>query len=115
MNIAKFGPYIVEHYIQGEKIPGERTSILGLGEPGIGKSKSLEDAGKEIARKLGKKFIDYSDDYADKILESPEDYFVFVDLRLTECEPSDLCGKVKSYTGTIISLLHNTTTHRGRH
>lgn len=92
LNIDKFGPYIVEHYMKGAKIPGERTSILGLGEPGIGKSKSVEDAAREISKRLGKKFIDYSDDVFDEIMEKPDDYFVYIDLRLTECEPSDLCG-----------------------
>jgi len=46
----------------------------------------------KIAAQLKKKFIDYSDDYAEEILANPDDFFVFVDLRLTECEPSDLCG-----------------------
>jgi len=102
LKISKLRPYIVRMYMKGSEIPGERTSALGLGEPGIGKSQSIKEAGQEIAQKVGKKFIDYSDDYADEILENPDKYFVFVDLRLTECEPSDLCGKVKSYKGIII-------------
>jgi len=70
----------------------DKESALLLGPIGIGKSELIRQFAEETAKELKKEFIDYSDDNLNKILESPEKYFVFVDIRLTEIEPSDLIG-----------------------
>jgi len=73
-------------------LPKPLPSIILLGAPGIGKSETIRQVAEEIAQQLGKKFVDYDDFIADEILRDPQKYFVFVDFRLTECEPSDLLG-----------------------
>ena len=53
---------------------------------------TTEEAARKIAKRLNKEFIQYDDDIAEKVLQNPEKYFVYIDLRLTELEPSDLSG-----------------------
>lgn len=91
MKVGKLVPYLASLYKAGEDIG--RFSVLLLGAPGIGKSYSLKETAKSIARRVGKTFIDYSDDLYETIMKEPDKYFVFIDFRLTECEPSDLSGK----------------------
>ncbi|MEM4973244.1 MAG: hypothetical protein QXR87_06010, partial [Candidatus Hadarchaeales archaeon] len=69
-----------------------RSPVLLLGGPGIGKSTCVREFAEETARELGKEFIDYDDTQADKVLADPERYFVFHNLPLVGCEPSDLTG-----------------------
>jgi len=69
-----------------------KVSVLLLGAPGIGKSRIVRTAAEMIAEVLGKKFVEYDDTIADQILSDPQKYFVFIDIRLTEHEPSDLSG-----------------------
>jgi len=71
---------------------GDRTSVIILGEPGIGKSEIVKQLAKEIASESGKEFIEYTDDIADEVMKEPDRYFVFCDIRLTEVEPADLIG-----------------------
>ena len=79
-----------------------RQSTLLLGPPGIGKSMSCWKLAEKLAKGAGKEFVDYDDDKAEMILEEPEKYFVFVDLRLTECEPSDLLGLPHKVNGSVM-------------
>lgn len=74
-------------YLRGSKEP-----VLLIGDVGIGKSVCVREAAEEIAKELGKEFVVYNDDVALKVLKDPDKYFVFVDFRLTEVEPSDLIG-----------------------
>jgi len=67
-------------------------AVLILGPPGIGKSVAVREFAEEEAGRLGKEFIDYSDDCYSDIIAEPGRYYVFADFRLTECEPSDLLG-----------------------
>jgi len=71
---------------------GDRTSVIILGEPGIGKSEIVKQLAKEIASESGKEFIEYTDDIADEVMKEPDRYFIFCDIRLTEVEPADLIG-----------------------
>ena len=84
--------------------PLGKQSIIILGPPGIGKSESVAQAAERIARKLNKKFIKYDDDKYDEIMQHPDEYFVFVDLRLTEVEPSDLMGIPREKNGTMFYI-----------
>lgn len=75
-----------------EKEKTERTSVLLLGGPGIGKTTAVLETAQEIAETKNKIFVEYDDAKAEKILQSPEKYFVFHNLPLVGCEPSDLTG-----------------------
>ena len=92
MKVPKIPAYITRMY-SVSKVNKGRQSLLLLGKPGIGKSFACDQAARMIAASLKKEFIQYDDDVAEMILSDPEKYFVFLDLRLTECEPSDLIGK----------------------
>jgi len=80
---------------------GRRTSVLLLGGAGIGKSTCVREFAEETAQKLGKEFIDYDDTQAEKILEDPRRYFVFHNLPLVGCEPSDLVGIPRVVNGSV--------------
>ena len=84
--------------------PLGKQPIIMLGPPGIGKSEAVAQAAERIARKLNKKFIKYDDDKYDEIMQHPDEYFVFVDLRLTEVEPSDLMGIPREKNGTMFYI-----------
>jgi hypothetical protein len=90
MKVKKLQSYIVKLYEAGQN--NGRPTLCLLGGAGIGKSLNILEAGKEIASKLNKQFVIYSDDIAEQLLAEPDKYFVFTDFRLTECEPSDLAG-----------------------
>jgi hypothetical protein len=90
MKVSKLKSYIVKLYHSCQN--NGRPTLCLLGGAGIGKSLNILEAGKEIATKLKKEFVIYSDDIAEQLLAEPEKYFVFTDFRLTECEPSDLAG-----------------------
>jgi len=91
---------------------GNRQSVLLLGAPGIGKSESIEQIARELAEINQKKFIkvefrweggellDYSNIFrqAVEILKNPDNYFTFLDIRLTEYEPTDLQGIPRDFT-----------------
>ena len=75
-----------------DDVPKPLPSILLLGMPGCGKSELVRQLGQEIAEKIGKTYVEYSDDIADEVLRSPKNYFVLVDRRVIEHEPSDFSG-----------------------
>jgi len=100
LKIGKLEPYLTKLYKVGP-INHTRQSTLLLGAPGIGKSMSCWKLARRLARAVEKEFVDYDDDKAAMILENPDKYFVFVDLRLTECEPSDLLGLPHKINGSV--------------
>jgi hypothetical protein len=80
---------------------GLRSSVLLLGGPGIGKSTAVREWAEEEAGRMGKKFVDYSDDLADEILANPDRYFIFHNLPLVGCEPTDLVGHPRLVDGGV--------------
>jgi energy-coupling factor transporter ATP-binding protein EcfA2 len=69
-------------------------SVLIIGPPGCGKSTAVREFAELEARKLGRELVDYDDDdeLFLRIAKNPERYYVFLDLRLSECEPTDFLG-----------------------
>lgn len=100
MKVGKLEDYLIELYQVGV-INHSRQAILLLGLPGIGKSMTCWKLARKLAKTMRKEFVDYDDDKAAMILSEPDKYFVFVDLRLTECEPSDLCGLPQHVNGSV--------------
>jgi hypothetical protein len=92
VKVSEIRKYLRDVYFAEMDANGERTSILLIGKPGIGKSLATMLASQDIARELNKEWIDYDDSLALQILENPEKYFVYNDMRLYEHEPSDFIG-----------------------
>jgi hypothetical protein len=99
LKVGNLVTYLESLYHAGEK--NGRFSILLLGKPGIGKSTSIKAAARRIAKSLKREFIQYDDTLYDKIMQEPDRYYVFVDFRLTECEPTDLLGIPEKVNGGV--------------
>ncbi|MEM2233745.1 MAG: AAA family ATPase [Nitrososphaerota archaeon] len=69
-------------------------SVLLIGPPGVGKSRAVREFAEAEAAALGREFVDYDDDDETyiRVTKDPEKYYVFLDLRLSECEPTDFLG-----------------------
>jgi len=68
-------------------------SLLFVGEPGVGKSETARTVAMELAKKYNLEFLDFTGiGTLRKVVEKPYGYFVYVDLRLTSMEPSDITG-----------------------
>jgi len=100
LKVGKLENYLLRLYKAGA-INHNRQAVLLLGPPGVGKSLTCWSLARRLAKLTGKEFVDYNDDEAPKILEAPERYFVFVDFRLPECEPSDLMGIPEKVNGAV--------------
>lgn len=74
-----------------------QQSLLLYGHPGLGKSSIVQTTSKKIAARLGRElvFIDWqkaSTEVKKGVMENPEKYFVFIDIRTAQLEPADLVG-----------------------
>lgn len=79
-----------------------RHSLLLYGDPGLGKSAIVLQTAKQIASSMGRQFVaftdfndwenDISSEIRNKLIEDPSKYFVFIDVRTAQLEPSDLVG-----------------------
>ena len=78
--------------------PRARPPLLLLGPPGVGKSTVVRAAAEEIARRHNLKFIDVTSGVPSEI---PDGAFLFLDLRLTNLEPSDLTGLPREKNGFV--------------
>lgn len=70
-------------------------SLLVLGRTGIGKSWSIKEAAIKKARDDKKEFIEWNTlslEEKQKIIDDPNKYHLFVDLRVTQMSPEDLRG-----------------------
>jgi hypothetical protein len=77
------------------------VTLVFLGAPGAGKSYQIRQVAEEEARQLGRKFIDFStlsNEIFYEIIQNPSKYYVFIDLRLTRTDPTDLTGIPRSRT-----------------
>ena len=79
-------------------------AVLILGPPGVGKSTMIRQFAEDEAKKLDREFVDYneSDDLFLKVSRDPEKYYVFLDFRLSEAEPTDFLGVPRDADGFVI-------------
>jgi energy-coupling factor transporter ATP-binding protein EcfA2 len=76
-----------------ELIPPTQA-VLILGPPGCGKSTAVREFAEKEAEKIGREFLEYDDDdeVFIKVTKAPEKYYLFLDIRLSETEPTDFLG-----------------------
>jgi len=114
MKISELKNYIVKHYFS-ERRKERRYGLLILGAPGVGKSTVVEEAGRDIAKRLELEFLKVVVRWSprlrkfvinssgeleiDDVLANANKYFVFTDFRLSTIEPSDLSGIPRSRDG----------------
>jgi hypothetical protein len=70
-------------------------SLLVLGRTGTGKSFSVKNTGKRIAKEMNKEFVEWNEITREKrneLIRNPDRYYLFVDMRLTQMAPEDLKG-----------------------
>ena len=82
-----------------------KVSPLLLGRTGIGKSVSIKDFAKAEAQVVGKKFVEWnesSEEMKEEIIANPKNYFCFLDIRLTQYEPSDIKGLPSFHGDTVV-------------
>lgn len=82
-------------YKQKDLLTNRKFPLIVYGTFGIGKSWIVKDVAKNISEKKGKVFIDWNTATAEdksKIIANPENYFVLLDIRLSEYDTSDLKG-----------------------
>lgn len=78
---------IVKHFYR------RKRAVFIQGRFGIGKSAVIRNTAIEIAKELNKEFIDFNKTVdKQKVFDSPDKYFVFVDVRLAEYSPEDVKG-----------------------
>lgn len=69
-----------------------KRALFIWGTMGIGKSFKIRDAARRVAKELGKKIDEDNLRYGSlKHINDPE-YFMVIDIRLSQCDPSDLRG-----------------------
>lgn len=88
---------------EGEKMGVTKKALITFGRPGIGKSFVVKDVVEEIGSTRMKKsnpqeprevvmFHQVPDEMQKQVLSNPGDYFVLIDIRTAQLEPSDLMG-----------------------
>ena len=72
-----------------------KLALYVRGTFGIGKSQTITDEAKKLAKERKREFIDWnrvSKENKQKVYENPENYFVLIDVRLSEYDSSDIKG-----------------------
>jgi hypothetical protein len=72
-----------------------KTPLYVYGAPGIGKSAIPRQVFQAIAKSEGRNFMEWNDmteQDKDDAMAKPEDFFVFTDFRLGQCDTTDLRG-----------------------
>ena len=72
-----------------------KKALFVYGTYGIGKSYGIYASAEDIAKEKGKEFVDWNrigKEEKAKIFENPKDYFVYLDIRLSEYDSSDIKG-----------------------
>lgn len=72
-----------------------KISLFVTGRFGIGKSVLIKDKAREIAKKKGRKFIEWNnltEEEKQTLFKNPKENFVYIDIRLSEYSPDDIKG-----------------------
>ncbi|MEM1634133.1 MAG: MoxR family ATPase [Nanopusillaceae archaeon] len=89
IKIDKIPEILDLHFLTGK-------AVLLLGPPGIGKSEIVRQFAIKKAEKINRVFVDWHDisgtEKEEEILKNPEKYFLFVDIKLYEYDPTDIKG-----------------------
>jgi hypothetical protein len=91
-------------YLAAVKNNSQPTTAILLGPPGIGKTISCEMIARELAGRLGRKFIDVrkiDDKTIEMIAANIKEYFLFLPFTLTQSNPDDFnVPAVVNFNGT---------------
>ena len=93
INHEQFGKLIKLYYKQ--KSNGKKIPLLAYGTFGVGKSAVTRQTAIEIAERKGKKFVDWNSitkEEKDEVAKNPKEYFILIDIRLSEFDSSDIKG-----------------------
>ena len=66
-----------------------------IGPPGVGKSTIVREYAERKAKQLQKQFVDFdtlTPEDVERLLKTPDKYYVFADKRLTGLDPVDISG-----------------------
>jgi len=80
---------LVRHYYKNKE------SLFSWGTFGIGKSRIVKEQAEAIAKEKCKEFVNWNKtnpEQKQEVFNSPEKYFVFIDIRLSEYDSSDIKG-----------------------
>lgn len=94
INHEQFAKLIKLYYKQKTK-DGKKIPIIAYGTFGVGKSAVVRQSAIELAEQKGKKFVEWNNSTKEEketIAANPKDYFLFVDIRLSEYDSSDIKG-----------------------
>lgn len=72
-----------------------KKAFLLIGDPGQGKSSIVKQVGKQIAQEKDKDFVEWFDlneGERESVIQNPAPYFVYVDMRLSEADKSEIAG-----------------------
>jgi len=86
---------VIKHLYSTKSGLGHKIPLICYGTFGVGKSAVVRDKSMEIAEKKSKEFIEWnkiSREKKDLVMETPEKYFVLIDIRLSEFDSSDIKG-----------------------
>jgi hypothetical protein len=81
----------------------EPITLHLIGPPGVGKSAVVREHAEGKAKQLGKAFIDFdtlTPEDVERILETPEEHFIFADKRITGLDPIDTSGVPRPVNGS---------------
>ena len=82
-----------------------KVSMILLGRTGIGKSDTIKNAAKDMATSRNKEFLEWNEctmEQKKEVITNPDKYFGFLDIRLTQYEPSDIKGLPSFQEGTVV-------------
>lgn len=86
----------------GRKV-GVRDGAMIYGKPGIGKTQTVENTAKYLARAENRRFVsweDLTDAERDTVIKNPSKFFLFVEIRATQYEPEEQRGIPEIQTDT---------------
>lgn len=94
MNIEVSGNHRDLEYLL-KRAYNTKRPLFVWGAPGIGKSETVRKVAEELAKKQNRQFVDWnalSKEEKMEVINNPEKYFILVDARFSQMDPSDLRG-----------------------